>query len=156
MKCLNGWLLDTNLGSVAATIATFFERADNAILGVAAEILGIPVASLPRNTRSEMSLPIRLGGMGVGDLVALADAAHAGAAGMAVGSTIRFLTVQDDRVRGASQDAVPMEPTMYGRLATAITTAVSRRHGTPTKARDQVNFVDVDGNDILQRRCGWY
>jgi hypothetical protein len=21
------------------------------------------------------------------------------------------------------------------------------------KARDQVNFVDVDGNDILQRRC---
>jgi hypothetical protein len=23
----------------------------------------------------------------------------------------------------------------------------------PSKARDQVNFVDVDGNDILQRRC---
>jgi hypothetical protein len=23
-------------------------------------------------------------------------------------------------------------------------------------ARDQVNFVDVDGNDILQRRCRWY
>jgi uncharacterized integral membrane protein len=31
--------------------------------------------------------------MGVGDLVALADAAHVGAAGLAVGSALRFLTV---------------------------------------------------------------
>ena len=67
----------------------------------------------------------------MGDLVALADAAHVGAAGLAVGSTIRFLTAQDARVHGDSQDEVPMEPTMYGRLATAIATAVPRRHCTP-------------------------
>jgi hypothetical protein len=117
---------------------TFLERANNAILEVAAEILGLPTASLPRNTRSEMSLPIRFGsilevadeilglptaslprntrsemslpicfgGMGVGGLVALADAAHVGAAGLAVGSPIRFLTTQDARVRGYSQDEV--------------------------------------------------
>jgi hypothetical protein len=113
------------------TVVTFLERADNATLDVAAEILGLSAASLPRNTRSEMSLPIRFGGMGVGDLVALADAAHVGAAGLALRSAIRFLTAQDARVRGDSQDEVPMEPTMYGRLATAMTTAVSRRHGTP-------------------------
>jgi hypothetical protein len=28
-------------------------------------------------------------------------------------------------------DEVPMEPTMYGRLATAMTMKVSRRHGSP-------------------------
>jgi hypothetical protein len=75
--------------------------------------------------------PIRFEGMGVGDLVALADAAHVGAAGLAVGYPIRFLTTQDARVRGDSHDEVPMEPTMFGRLTTAMTTAVSRRHGTP-------------------------
>jgi hypothetical protein len=110
---------------------TFLERADIATLDVAAEILGLPAASLPRNTRSEMSLSIRFGGMGVGDLVALANAAHVGAAGLAVGSAIRFLTSQDARVRGEFNDEVPMEPTMYGQLATAMTTWVSRRHGTP-------------------------
>jgi hypothetical protein len=111
---------------------TFLERANNATLDVAAKILGLPAASLPRNTRSDMSLPIRFGGMGVGDLVPLADAAHVGAAGLAVGLAIRFLTPQDARVRGDSQDEVPMEPTMYGRLTTAImTTTVSRRHSTP-------------------------
>jgi hypothetical protein len=68
--------------------------------------------------------------MGVGDLVGLADAAHVGAAGLAVGSPVRFLTTQDARVSGGSQYEVPMEPTMYGRLAIAMTTAVSRRHGT--------------------------
>jgi hypothetical protein len=67
----------------------------------------------------------------MGDLVALADAAHVGAAGLAVGSGIRFLKAQDARVRGDSQDVVPMDSTMYRRLATAVTTAVSRRHGTP-------------------------
>jgi hypothetical protein len=67
----------------------------------------------------------------VGDLVALADAAHVGAAGLAVGYATRFLTTQNARVRADSQDEVPMEPTMYGRLTTAMTTTVSRRHGTP-------------------------
>jgi hypothetical protein len=114
---------------------TFLERTDNATLDVAAEILGLPATSLPSNTRSEMPLPIRFGGMGVGDLVALADSALAGAPGLAVSYDIRFLTTQDARVRGDSYDEVPMEPTMYGRLATAMITAVSRRHGTP------------DGND---------
>jgi hypothetical protein len=77
---------------------TFLERAGNAILDVAAQILGLPAASLPRNTRSEMSLPIRFGSMGVGDLVDLVDAAHVGATGLAVGSAIRFLTSYDARV----------------------------------------------------------
>jgi hypothetical protein len=67
------------------TVVTFLESADNATLDVAAEILGLPAASLPRNTRSEVSLSIRFGGMGVWDLVALADAAHVGAVGLIVG-----------------------------------------------------------------------
>jgi hypothetical protein len=113
------------------TVVTFLERADNATLDVAAEILGLPAASLLRNTRSEMSLPIRFGGKGVGDLVTLADAALVEAAGLAVGTAIRFLTTQGARVRGDSHDEVPMEPTMNGRLASALTTSVSRRHGTP-------------------------
>jgi hypothetical protein len=67
----------------------------------------------------------------VGDLVALADAAHVGPAGLAADYAIRFLTSQNARVREDSHDEVPMEPSMYGRLATAITTAASRKHGTP-------------------------
>jgi hypothetical protein len=46
------------------TVVTFLERADNATLEMAADILGLSAASLPRNTRSEMSLPIHFGGMG--------------------------------------------------------------------------------------------
>jgi hypothetical protein len=68
--------------------------------------------------------------MGVGDLVALADAAHVGAAGLAIGSAICFLTSQDARMHGDSLEEVPMEPTMYGRLVIAMTTTVSRGHGT--------------------------
>jgi hypothetical protein len=71
------------------------------------------------------------GGMGMGDLVALVDAAHLGAAGLAAGYAIRFLTTQDARVLGNTHDEVPMEPTMYGRLATAMTTSVSSKPGTP-------------------------
>jgi hypothetical protein len=66
----------------------------------------------------------------VGELVALADAAHVGAAGLSVGFAIRFLTSQDARVRGDSHDEVPMEPTMHGRLAIAMTPEVFRIHGT--------------------------
>jgi hypothetical protein len=97
------------------TLVTFLEHADNATPDVAGEILGLPAPSLPRNTRSVMSLPMSFGGMGVGDLVALADATHVRAADLAVGSTIRFLTAQYARVRGDSHDEVPMELTMYGR-----------------------------------------
>jgi hypothetical protein len=71
-------------GGYGDTVVTFLERADNATLDMAAEILGLPAGGLPRKTRSEMSLPIRFGGMGVADLVAVADAAHVGAAGLAV------------------------------------------------------------------------
>jgi hypothetical protein len=111
---------------------TFLERANNSTpLDVVAEILGLPGASLPRNTRSEMSLPIRFGGMGLGDLVALADAAHIGAAGLAVCYSIRFLPAQYACVRVDANDEVPMEPTMYRQLATAMTTTMSRRYGTP-------------------------
>jgi hypothetical protein len=70
---------------------TFLERAENPTLDVAAEILGLSAASLSHNTRSEISLPKRFGGMGMGDLVALAYAAHVVAAGLAVGFAIRFL-----------------------------------------------------------------
>jgi hypothetical protein len=76
-----------------------------------------------------MYIPIRFGGMGVGGLVALADAAHVGAAGLAMNNAIRFLTAQDARVSGDSH--IPMEPTMYGRLATTMTKAVSRRPSAP-------------------------
>jgi hypothetical protein len=124
------------------TVDTFLERPDNATLVVAAEILGLPAPSLLRSTRFEMSLPTRFGGMGVGGLVALADAAHhVGAAGLAVGSAIRFLSAQDARVRGRSHDDVPMEPNMYGRLATAMITAVSRQPGAPD--------TDVDDNELI-------
>jgi hypothetical protein len=66
----------------------------------------------------------------VGGLVALADAAHVGAADLVVGSAIDFLTTQHVGVRGDSHDEVPMEPNMCGRLATAMITTMSRRHGT--------------------------
>jgi hypothetical protein len=89
---------------------TFLERAYNVTLDVAAGILGLPAASLPRNTPSEMSLPIRFGGIEVGDLVALVDAAQIGAAGLVVGSASRFLKLQDARVRRDSNAEVPMEP----------------------------------------------
>jgi hypothetical protein len=112
---------------------TFLERVDNATLDVAAEILGLLAVSLPRNTSSEMSLPIRFGGMGVGDLVALPDTAHVGAAGLVVGFAIRFLKAQDARVGEDSHDEVPIESTTYGRLGNAMTTTVSRRHGTPDR-----------------------
>jgi hypothetical protein len=46
-----------------------------------------------------MSFPIRFGDMRVGDLVALADAAHVEAACLAVGSAIRILITQDFRMR---------------------------------------------------------
>jgi hypothetical protein len=89
------------------TVVTFLERADNATaMYVAAETLGLPAANLPRNTRSEMSLRIRFGGMGAGNLVALADAAHVEAASLAVGSAIHFLTMQDARVRGDSNSSL--------------------------------------------------
>jgi hypothetical protein len=78
-------------GGYGDTVVTFLERADNATLDVAAGILGLSAASLPRNTRSEMSLLIRFGGMGLRDLVSLADAAHVGAAGLAVVSAIRSI-----------------------------------------------------------------
>jgi hypothetical protein len=49
---------------------------------------------------------------------------------LALGYDTRFLTTQDAHVRGDSNDEVPMVPTLYGRLATAMTIAVSRRHCT--------------------------
>ena len=48
----------------------------------------------------------------MGGLVALADAAHVGAAVLAVGSAIRFPTTRDARVREDSNDEVPMVPCM--------------------------------------------
>jgi hypothetical protein len=48
------------------TLETFLERTNNATCDVAAEILSLPAASLPRNTRSEMYLPKRFGGTGSG------------------------------------------------------------------------------------------
>jgi hypothetical protein len=111
------------------TVETFLERV--AILDLAAEILGLPAASVPHNTRSETFLPIRFGGMKFGKLVALAGAAHVGAAGWAVNSTIRCLTAQDARVRVVTHDDVIMESTIYERLATAMITAMSRRRSAP-------------------------
>jgi hypothetical protein len=67
----------------------------------------------------------------VGDLAALADAVHVGAAGLAAGSGIRFLTTQDARVRGDTHDVFWMQSTMYGRLAATMTTTVSRWPSPP-------------------------
>jgi hypothetical protein len=128
------WLVSRGLGrgeGYGDTVVTFLERADNATLDVAAEILGLPAASRPRNFRSEMSLPIRFGGMGVGNLAPLANSAHVGAPAMAVGSTVRFFTAQDAHARGDTHDDVPIELSMYGRLATAVTTTVSGRPCAP-------------------------
>jgi hypothetical protein len=113
------------------TVVTFLGRADNAAPYVAAETLGLSAASLHRNTRSEMSLPMLFGGRGVGDLVAFADATHVGAASLAVGNATSFPIAQDARLRGDSHNEGPMELTMYGRLAPTMTTAVSRMRSTP-------------------------
>jgi hypothetical protein len=112
-------------------VETFLKRVDNATFDVAAKTLGLPAASLPHNTCSEISLPIRFGGIRVVKLVALADAAHVSAAAQATGSAIRFLKAQDARVRGDTHDDVPMGTTMNVRLAIAMNTAVSRRPSAP-------------------------
>jgi hypothetical protein len=67
------------------TDVAFLECADNTTLDVAAEILGLSAASPTRYTSSDMSFCMRFRGLGVRDLVALAHAAHVGAAGLAVG-----------------------------------------------------------------------
>jgi hypothetical protein len=77
-----------------------------------------------------MSLPIRFEGMGVGDLVPWRMRS------MSVHAVWlwAFLTPHGARVRGVggdSHDEVQMEPTMHGRLAFAMTKAVSPTHGTP-------------------------
>jgi hypothetical protein len=108
------------------TSETFLERTDNATFDVAGYIFGLPAVYLTRNTRSKMSLSRPFGGMGIGDMVALADATHVGATGLHVCSAILFLIAQDARVRGDAHDNVPMEPTIYGRLASTMITAVSR------------------------------
>jgi hypothetical protein len=90
------------------TVETILERADNATLSVAAEMFGYPPVSLPRKNISEMSFTIRFGGMGVGDMIALADAAHVGAVGLAVLSAICFLIAQDARVHEDSCCKIPM------------------------------------------------
>jgi hypothetical protein len=64
----------------------------------------------------------------MGNLAALADAVYVGAAGLAVGSAIRFFSSQDAHMRG---DTLDDGPTMYGRLATPRTTTVSRRPSAP-------------------------
>jgi hypothetical protein len=115
------------------TVETFFWRARKATLDVAPEMLGLHTVSLPRNTCSDMSLPMRFGRTGVGDLVALANSAHVGAYGLALGSAIRFLTTQIARARGDTHDDVQLEPSMYGWLATAMITTVSHRTGAPDK-----------------------
>jgi hypothetical protein len=98
--------------------------------------------------------------MGVDDVVALADAAHVGAAGLAVDFAIHFLTTQDARV--IFHDEVPMEPTMYGRLATAMTTAVmlgvhQDLKCTSHAAMYQPNatfYIILLSQNVLSRRVG--
>jgi hypothetical protein len=48
-------------------------------------------------------------------------------------SAIHFLTAQDARVRGNTHYNDPMEPRIYGQLAKAMTTTVSRRPNTPNE-----------------------
>jgi hypothetical protein len=47
------------------------------------------------------------------------------------------------RARGDSNDEVLMVPTMYGRLATAMTTTVSRRHGTPDGDYESMSSLEL-------------
>jgi hypothetical protein len=75
--------------------------------------------------------------MGVGDLVAVVTAAHVGTAGLALGSAFHVLTAQDACVRGDSHDDVPMEQTMYGPLASAMITTMSRRPSAPSGDGDE-------------------
>jgi hypothetical protein len=60
----------------------------------------------------------------VRDFLALVDAAHVGAAGSAVGYAILILTAQNARVRGDYHDEFSIEPIIYERLGTTMTTTV--------------------------------
>jgi hypothetical protein len=51
--------------SYGDAVLTFLKRAKNATLDMAAKILGLHAATLPRNTHSEMFLPICFRGIGV-------------------------------------------------------------------------------------------
>jgi hypothetical protein len=114
------------------TVVTFLERVDTATLFVAAEILGLPVASRTRNTRSEMSIPISFGGTWEGTwLPWRMQPTSERLVWQWAPVAIRFLTPQDARVRGSTHDDVPMKPTMHGQLAALMTTTVSRRPSAP-------------------------
>jgi hypothetical protein len=52
-------------------------------------------------------------------------------AGLAMGSALRFFTTHDASVREDTHDDISMEPTMHGRLAAAMTAAVTRRSSAP-------------------------
>jgi hypothetical protein len=54
---------------------------------------------------------------------------------------------------GGSSRAVTRLHTVIGLTGYRTRDLLRIRRALYRKARDQVNFVDVDGNDILQRRC---
>jgi hypothetical protein len=104
--------------------------------------LRLLAASLPRNTTSDMSLPYVSEAWGWGTCC-LGGCGPCRSGRFGNGLCCRFLTSQDARMRGDSHDEAPMEPTMYGRFAIAMTTTVSRMHVIP------------DGDDCDNEPMSW-
>eukprot|EP00873_Tetraselmis_striata_P018710 jgi/Tetstr1/438974/TSEL_027466.t1 len=56
--------------------------------GVSPDLLNTP------SMRTQLSLPVQFGGLGIGDNVVIADASHIGAAALVVGQAVAFLRAQ--------------------------------------------------------------
>eukprot|EP00873_Tetraselmis_striata_P029089 jgi/Tetstr1/449353/TSEL_003866.t1 len=57
-------------------------------MGVSPDLLDTP------SMRTQLSLPVRFGGLGIGDNVVIADASHIGAAALVVGQAVTFFRAQ--------------------------------------------------------------
>eukprot|EP00873_Tetraselmis_striata_P037738 jgi/Tetstr1/458002/TSEL_044513.t1 len=77
------------------TITSFLEDADAAAFSTLAGIWGVSPDLLDTpSMRTQLSLPVQFGGLGIGDNVVIADASHIGAAALVVGQAVTFLRAQ--------------------------------------------------------------
>eukprot|EP00873_Tetraselmis_striata_P002936 jgi/Tetstr1/423200/TSEL_001320.t1 len=77
------------------TIPSFLEDADAAAFSTLAGIWGVSPDLLDTpSMRTQLSLPVQFGGLGIGDNVVIADASHIGAAALVVGQAVTFLRAQ--------------------------------------------------------------
>eukprot|EP00873_Tetraselmis_striata_P014638 jgi/Tetstr1/434902/TSEL_023899.t1 len=77
------------------TITSFLEDADAAAYSALAGIWGVSPDLLDTpSMRTQLSLPVQFGGLGIGDNVVIADASYIGVSALVVGQAVTFLRAQ--------------------------------------------------------------